>query len=103
MKEQDAAIARLQAEYDRLQSRVHAVYVDKLDGRIDNLFFDKLSGDWRKEQDRCLREISLHQTADQSYLEEGAQLLELAQGAARLFQKENAHEKRRLLNFVLSN
>jgi site-specific DNA recombinase len=102
-KEHDAAIARLQAEYDRLQGRVHAIYVDKLDGRIDNHFFDKLSGDWRKEQDRCLREISLHQTADQSYLEEGAQLLELAQGAAGLFQKQNAHEKRRLLNFVLSN
>jgi site-specific DNA recombinase len=102
-KEHDAAIARLQTEYDRLQSRVHAIYVDKLDGRIDNHFFDKLSGDWRKEQDRCLREISLHQTADQSYLEEGAQLMELAQGAARLFQKQDAHEKRRLLNFVLSN
>jgi site-specific DNA recombinase len=102
-KEHSAAIARLQTEYDRLQGRVHAIYVDKLDGRIDNHFFEEFSGDWRKEQDRCLREISWHQTADQNYLEEGAQLLELAQGAARLFQKQSAHEKRRLLNFVLSN
>jgi hypothetical protein len=36
----DAAITRLQAEYNRLQSRVDAMYVDKLDGRIDAAFFD---------------------------------------------------------------
>jgi hypothetical protein len=102
-KEHQEAIDRLQVEYDRLQSRIHAIYIDKLDGRIDNHFFDKLSGDWRVEQERCLKEISWHQKADQNYLEQGARLLEMAQGAARIFQKQNAHEKRRMLNFALSN
>jgi Resolvase, N terminal domain len=40
---------------------------------------------------------------DRSYLEEGAQLIELAHGAQRLFAKQEAQEQRRLLNFVLSN
>lgn len=102
-KEHREAIDKLQAEYDRLQSRIHAIYVDKLDGRIDNHFFEKLSGDWRTEQNRCLREISWHQKADQNYLEHGVRLLEMAQGAARIFKKQNAHEKRRMLNFALSN
>ncbi len=102
-EEHEAAISRLQAEYDRLQNRIHAMYVDKLDGRIDNRLFEKLSDDWRKEQDRCLREINWHQSADQTYLEEGAQLLDLAHDAQRLFAKQEAHEKRRLLKFVLSN
>ncbi|WP_051448299.1 recombinase family protein [Bradyrhizobium sp. WSM1417] len=35
-KEHDAAVSRLQAEYDRLTQRLSAMYVDKLDGRIDN-------------------------------------------------------------------
>src|SRR5215212_7227818 len=35
------AIRRIQAEYDRVQSRVDAMYVDKLDGRIDAGFFDR--------------------------------------------------------------
>jgi site-specific DNA recombinase len=102
-KEHEAAIARLQAEYDRLQSRVHAMYVDKLDGRIDQAFFERMSAEWRKEQENLLAEITLHQAADQSYLEEGVRLLELAHDARRLFVNQEPREKRRLLNFVLSN
>jgi len=36
-------------------------------------------------------------------LEEGVQLLELAQNAQRLFEKQVPREKRRLLNFMVSN
>ena len=102
-REHDAAIARPQAEHDQLQNRIHAMYVDKLDGRIDKHFFDKLSGEFRSEQARCIREITWHQAADQSYLEEGVRLLDLAHDARRLFAKQEPHEKRRLLYFVLSN
>jgi site-specific DNA recombinase len=62
-----------------------------------------MSGEWRAEQDRCLREIERHQTADQSYLEEGVRILELAGNAQRLFKKQEPREKRRLLNFLVSN
>jgi site-specific DNA recombinase len=89
--------------HDRLQNRLHAIYIDKLDGRIDNYFFDKLSEDFRLQQDRCLRQIARHQDADQSYLEEGIGLLEMARSTQRLFENEQPLEKRRLLNFVLSN
>ena len=44
-----------------------------------------------------------HQSADQSYLEDGVRLFELAQNAQRLFAKQDAREKRRLLNFLVSN
>jgi hypothetical protein len=43
--------------------------------------------------------IEQHQTADQSYLEEGVQLLELARNAQRLFAKHEAKEKCRLRDF----
>ncbi len=102
-REQEAAINRLRSEYDRLQNRVHAAYVDKLDGTIDAAFFEKMSGEWRTEQEHCLRDIERHQSADQSYLEDGMRLIELAQNAQRLFAKQNAREKRRLLNFLVSN
>ena len=102
-KEHEAAISRLEAECERLSGRIHAMYIDKLDGRIDRAFFDRMSAEWRNEQEACMREIALHQSADQSYLEEGVRLLELAHGAQRLFAKQEAREKRRLLNFVLSN
>jgi site-specific DNA recombinase len=102
-KEHDEAVKRLQIEYDRLTQRLSAMYVDKLDGRIDSTMYDKMSSDWRNEQDRCLREISSHQSAEQSYMDEGVTLLTIARDAQRLFQKQAPAEKRRLLNFVLSN
>jgi site-specific DNA recombinase len=99
----EEAIARLQAQYDRLQNRLHAMYVDKLDARIDAAFFDRMSAQWRAEQDRCLQLIEQHQSADQSYLEEGVRILELARNSRRLFEKQEPREKRRLLDFVVSN
>jgi site-specific DNA recombinase len=92
-----------QVEYKRLNDRIHATYVDKLDGLVDTAFFEKMSNQWREEQNRCQREIEHHQNADESYLEEGVQLLKLARNAQRLFAQQEPREKRRLLNFVLSN
>lgn len=102
-REHEEAIERLHAEYDRLQNRIHAAYVDKLDGTIDAAFYEKIAAEWQAEQDRCLRDIERHQGADRSYLEEGVRLIELAQNARRLFQKQDSREKRRLLNFLVSN
>jgi site-specific DNA recombinase len=65
-REHEEATKRLRAEYDRLQNRIHAAYVDKLDGTIDAAFFEKMSEEWRAEQERCLRDIERHQDADQS-------------------------------------
>ena len=102
-RDHERAVAKLTKEHERLQQRIHAMYVDKLDGRIDAGFFDRMSAEWRAEQDRCLREIERHTGADQSYLEEGVRVLELAKNAQRLFDKQEPREKRRLLNFVVSN
>ena len=99
----DEAILRLQAEFTRLQNRIDAMYVDKLDGRIDTDFFDRKAAEWRVEQDRIQQAIEQHQAANRVYLVEGVRLLELARRAHLLFAKQESHEKRRLLNFVLSN
>jgi site-specific DNA recombinase len=75
----------------------------KLDGRVDGAFFDKMSAQWRDEQNRCLREVERYEFAEQSYMDEGVQILELARNAQKLFEWQEPREKRRLLNFVLSN
>jgi site-specific DNA recombinase len=102
-REHEEAIRRHQAEHKRLDERIHAMYVDKLDGLVDAAFFERMSNQWREEQNRCLREIERLQAADRSYMDEGVQLLELARNAERLFAKQEPREKRRLLNFLLSN
>lgn len=99
----EESIARLQAESDTLQRRVDTMYLDKLDGVIDAAFFERKSQELREEQARLQRAVQAHQQADQSYLEEGAHLLELAQQAGSLFRKQAPREQRRLLKFLLSN
>ena len=102
-REHEEAIKRLRVEYDRLQARIDAMYIDKLDSKIGGDFFDKMAGQWRDEQTRCLRDIERHQEAEQSYMDEGVRILELVRNAQSLFERQPAREKRRLLNFVLSN
>jgi site-specific DNA recombinase len=102
-RDHQAAIERLQAEYKRLDDRIHAMYVDKLDGKIGGDFYDRFAGEWRQEQSRLQREIDRHQRADESFMDEGGQILELARNAQKLFARQEPREKRRLLNFVLSN
>jgi hypothetical protein len=99
----DAAVAKLNSEHARLQSRIEAAYEDRLDGRVDLAFFDRKSRQWRDEQSRILREIEGHQVANESYMDAGIRILELSRNMHRLFAKQPADEKRRLLDFVVSN
>ena len=62
-----------------------------------------MAGQWREEQTRCLRDIERHQEAEQSYMDEGVRILELARNAQSPVRTPARREKRRLLNFVLSN
>jgi site-specific DNA recombinase len=87
--------------HKRLGDRINAMYLDKLDGRVDGAFFDKMSAEWCEEQNGNLREIARH--AEQSYLDVGVPLLELARNAQKAFERQQPRKKRRLFNFVLSN
>lgn len=102
-KEQEQAIQRCQKEYKRLEGRLQAIYLDKLDGRIESAFYDRMSAQWRVEQTRLLREIERHGEAEESYMEDGVRLLELARNARQLFARQAPGEKKRLLNLLLSN
>ncbi|MFE0014630.1 recombinase family protein [Mesorhizobium sp. NPDC059054] len=102
-REHEQALHRCQTEYKRIEDRLNAMYLDKLDGRIDNAFYDRMSTQWRVEQTRLLRKIERHGEAQESYMDDGIRLLELARNASQLFARQPAHEKKRLLNLVLSN
>jgi hypothetical protein len=94
-------MARLQAEHTKIQGRLDAMYDDKLDGVIDEAFF-------RRKADECPEQIKLsdvierHRQANQNYIEDGTRLLDLANKAADLFERQPVSEKRKLLRFVLS-
>ncbi len=99
----DERVAAFQKQYQKLQERLDRMYIDKLDRGISQDLFDRMSEPFRTEQRDLLRHIEIHQHANQSYLDEGVHLLELAQKAVMLYDKQDMREKRRLLNFVCSN
>jgi site-specific DNA recombinase len=99
----DEQIATLQKQYRKLQERLDRMYIDKLDGTISHEQYERMSASFRKEQSDLLRQSEKHQQANQTYLDEGVRLLELAQRAVLLYEKQTMREKRRLLDFVCSN
>ncbi len=98
----EEAITRLEADHEKLQRRLDAMYIDKLDGHVDDATFGRLAKQWRREQDQRMRSIDEHTNAKRVYFVEGAKILELASRSQELFARQPSHEKRKLLNFVLS-
>jgi hypothetical protein len=78
------------------------MYDDKLDGVIDEAFFRRKADECRAEQAKLSDEMERHRQANQNYIEDGVRLLDLANKAADLFEKQPAPEKRKLLRFVLA-
>ena len=102
-REQQEAVERLVDTRQRLQSRIDAMYLDKLDGRITADYFDAKSAEWRNQQDQCVADIQRLQNTDRTYIEDGIRILELAKNARKLFDQQGSAEKRKLLDFVVSN
>lgn len=73
-------------------------YEDKLDGPIDAPFFDHRAKEFRTHQITIVKSIEDYRSDNQSYVEEGIPILELASRAAELFEKQPAEENCRLLN-----
>lgn len=102
-EEHELAVTRLTGEIDRLGKRIEAVYTDKLDGKISAEYYKRASSQWQDEMRRCHDELRRYQEASEAYMNEGVDLLILAQDAEEIFQKHEGASRKRLLNFVLSN
>ncbi|MCX6827699.1 MAG: recombinase zinc beta ribbon domain-containing protein [candidate division Zixibacteria bacterium] len=93
----------LKKELSKLENRIARVYEDKLDGNIQD-------SEWRTLHDRYSLEIegikgrlNRHIDANIDYYEKGSIILELAQDAYNQYLKQSNGEKKKLLDFVLSN
>lgn len=58
---------------------------------------------WQEEQANILATIEKHKDANTNYHAQGIHLLELAQKAYSLYLQQTPTQRRRLLNFLLSN
>jgi hypothetical protein len=72
------AIARLQDEQCKIQTRLDKLYDDRLDGFIEPDFFERKAREWRQTQKRLTDQIAEYENAAHDYVQDGVRLLELA-------------------------
>ena len=96
-------ISVLNTRYKLLKQRIDKIYIDKLDGKISDEFYEERIAEWQEEIDGISDKIERHKNADVNYITNGIHILELANRAYSLYVKQNATERRKLLNIILSN
>jgi len=99
----DTQLKNLTARYEQLQHRLDQIYLDKLDKKIPTELWEQKSAEWRREQDEVRSQLAKHQNANQSYMEEGIKILELAQRLVPLYVAASSEEKQEILKFLLWN
>lgn len=101
--DRDERIAALQGEYDKLTQKIDAAYDDRLEGRIDIAFFDRKAREWREQQARVRRDLANVAAADESALQMGLDLFELASTLTDRYAVAEVVAKRTLLSRTASN
>lgn len=86
-----------------LQIRIDEAYFDKLDRKITEEFWLTHTRKWIDEKENLTIQLLAAQRADANYLEQANIILELANKASQLFKRQNAEQKRRLINLLTSN
>lgn len=97
------AVDDLRRQMTRLENRLSQTYIDKIDGVIPEEEWKRLHEKFSIELDGIRLRLDSHTKANLDYCEQGAMILELAQDAYNQYLAQNDAEKRKLLDFVLSN
>ena len=93
---------KLNDRHAKLQNRIDQIYLDKLDGEIEEVFYRRNVKQWLKEQNKILDSMQRLQKANESYIEQGINLLNLAQNASDFYKNRDQETRRALLDFMMS-
>ena len=99
----NSCVKQLEKQVKVLQDRIDQAYLDKLDKRISEDFWQSQTAKWLKEKEDLTVKLLAHQKADTNYLENANLIIELARKAVYLFKKQDAEQKRKLVNLIVSN
>lgn len=88
---------------EAVQSRLEKAFEAKLDGSVPEELWQKKSKEWQLELLQLRETLAHHQGAKRTFYEQGFALLELAEKAYLLYQKQDPTQKRILLQILCSN
>ena len=93
----------IRTKLNRIQKRMRIMYQDRLDGHITTDEYDKMIMEMKRNEQDLIDQTKEHSKADETFLITSSYLLELANRAYDLFEGSQAHQKRKLINFVFAN
>jgi hypothetical protein len=96
-------VAALEAEAKRLEGWIEKAYMDRLSGVLTPTESKGKSSEWRNRLFELQNGIRAHQSANVTYLDQAERILDLAQRAHSLYQKQdNNYERRKLIDTIIS-
>jgi len=95
----------LNAQFERIQHRLEAIYEDKIDGKITADFYDNKFKEYSEEKEKIINKLEKLNDTNIQYYEAGYAIHELALRAKEIYTSEKAtnEERRLLLSYIFSN
>ncbi len=97
------SIENIEKQIHLLQKRIDSIYIDKIDGKISEEYWQEKHSQWKSEKDELLIRLNVYNKADNEYFLNINLILELAKNAYRLYLRQPAEEKRKLIKLMCSN
>lgn len=93
----------LQAEYKRIENRLDKLLVGYCDGTISAQLYNEKSLEWNRTLEDINIKLDALRVANQKYYDEGVKIIETLKNAYWLYKQQPNKEKRKFLNYLLSN
>lgn len=95
--------ANLQAEEKRLRHRIEKITNEYYDDLVDSKFYNDKISKWNKDLEEVMIKLEALHNTEKKYYDEGSRILETLKNAYSLYLQQPPSEKRKMLNYLLSN
>ena len=93
----------LEAEAKRIRHRLDKITNEYYDDLVDAKFYNEKRTQWNKDLDEVMIKLDALHNTEKKYYEEGVRIIETLKNAYSLYLQQTPSEKRKMLNYLLSN
>lgn len=93
----------LQAEANRIRHRIDKITDEYYDDKVDAKFYNEKRLKWTQDLDEIMIKLEALHHAEKKYYDEGVRIVETLKNAYTLYLQQPNSEKRKMLNYLLSN
>ena len=99
----EALRANLQAEEGRIRHRLDKLTNEYYEDKVSAAFYNEKRIKWTQELDEVMIKLEALHNAEKKFYEEGTRIIETLKNAYWLYKRQPISEKRKMLNYLLSN